>query len=42
MGSLATRFPGETIEFDPTSGQITNHPRAAEFLSYEYRTGYTI
>jgi hypothetical protein len=42
VGSLATRFPGETIEFDPTSGQITNHPRAAEFLSYEYRTGYTI
>ena len=42
VGSLATRFPGETIEFDPASGQITNHPRAAELLSYEYRTGYAI
>jgi predicted dehydrogenase len=42
VGSLATRFPGETIEFDPASGQITNHPRAAAFLSYEYRKGWTI
>jgi hypothetical protein len=42
VGSLATRFPGELIEFDPASGQITNHPRAAEFLRYEYRQGWTI
>ena len=42
VGSLATRFPGDTIEFDPVSGQITNHPRAAEFLQYEYRKGWTI
>ena len=42
VGSLATRFPGETIEFDPVSGQITNHPRAAACLSYEYRKGWTI
>jgi len=42
VGSLATRFPGEMIEFDPASGQITNHPRAAAFLSYEYRKGWTI
>jgi hypothetical protein len=42
VGSLATRFPGETIEFEPASGRITNHARAAEFLSYPYRTGYTI
>jgi hypothetical protein len=42
VGSLATRFPGEPIEFDPASGQITNHPRAAAFLSYEYRQGWTI
>jgi len=42
VGSLSTRFPGEPIEFDPASGQITNHPRAAEFLRYEYRKGWTI
>jgi hypothetical protein len=42
VGSLATRFPGETIEFDPATGQITNHPRAAGFLSYEYRKGWNI
>ena len=42
VGSLSTRFPGETIEFDPATGRITNHPRAAEFLSYEYRKGWTI
>ncbi len=42
VGSLSTRFPGETIEFDPATGQITNHPRAAEFLRYEYREGWTI
>jgi len=42
VGSLATRFPGETIEFDPASGRITNHPHAAALLRYEYRPGYTI
>jgi hypothetical protein len=42
VGSLATRFPGEPIEFEPATGQITNHPRAAAFLQYEYRKGYAI
>lgn len=42
VGSLSTRFPGETIEFHPASGKITNHPNAAEFLHYEYRDGWTI
>ena len=42
VGSLSTRFPGETIEFDPANGQITNHPRAAALLRYEYRQGWTI
>lgn len=42
VGSIATRFPGETIEFDPATGHITNHPKAAAFLSYEYRKGWTI
>ncbi len=42
VGSLSTRFPGEAIEFEPSTGQISNHPKAAEFLRYEYRKGYTI
>jgi hypothetical protein len=42
VGSLATRFPGELIEFEPASGRITNHPQAAAFLACEYRKGYTI
>lgn len=42
VGSIATRFPGEMLEFDPVGGQITNHPRAAGFLQYEYRKGWTI
>ncbi|HOX00987.1 MAG TPA: Gfo/Idh/MocA family oxidoreductase [Candidatus Paceibacterota bacterium] len=42
VGSLATRFPGEPIEFEPETGQITNHARAAAFLEYDYRKGYAI
>lgn len=42
VGSLSTRFPGEVIDFDPATGNITNHPRAAEFLQYDYRDGWTI
>jgi hypothetical protein len=42
VGSLSTRFPGETIEFDPQSGKITNHAKAAAFLQYDYREGWTI
>jgi hypothetical protein len=42
VGSLSTRFPGETIEFNPQSGKITNHAQAAAFLQYDYREGWTI
>jgi hypothetical protein len=42
VGSLSTRFAGETLEFDPVSGRITNHPQAAEFLAYKYREGWKI
>jgi hypothetical protein len=42
VGSIATRFPGDPIEFDPGSGQILNHPRAATFLEYPYREGWTL
>jgi hypothetical protein len=42
VGSLSTRFRGQTIEFDPQSGQITNHDQAAALLQYDYREGWTI
>jgi hypothetical protein len=42
IGSLSTRFPGDSIEYDPVAGEITNHPKAAEFLRYDYRAGWTI
>jgi hypothetical protein len=42
VGSIATRFPGEPLEFDPSSGRITNHSRAAAFLEYPYREGWTL
>jgi predicted dehydrogenase len=42
VGSLSTRFPGETIEFDPVAGRINNHAPAAELLEYPYREGWTI
>jgi hypothetical protein len=42
VGSIATRFPGERIEFDPTTGRILNHPAAEQFLQYPYRDGWTI
>jgi hypothetical protein len=42
VGSLSTRFPGETIDFQPVSGEITNHRQAADLLRYKYRVGWTI
>jgi hypothetical protein len=42
IGSIATRFPGETLEFHPNSGEITNRAKAAQFLRYKYREGWTI
>jgi hypothetical protein len=42
VGSIATRFPGETLEFDPGTGRITNHARAAGLIEYPYREGWTL
>ena len=42
VGSIASRFPGQPIDFEPQTGKITNHPGAAEFLSYGYRKGWNI
>jgi hypothetical protein len=42
VGSIATRFPGQTLEFDPGSGAITNHAEAASFLEYPYRDGWRL
>ncbi len=42
VGSLATRFPGQTLDFHPHAGTIPNHDEAQGFLSYAYRDGWTI
>jgi len=42
VGSIATRFAGETLEFVPASGTITNHPNAAALLAYDYREGWAL
>jgi hypothetical protein len=42
VGSLSTRFPGETIEFVPATGKITHHPKTAAFLEYTYREGWAL
>jgi hypothetical protein len=42
VGSVATRFPGDAMEFDPVSGRITNHEKATAFLQYEYRAAWRL
>lgn len=42
VGSISTRFPGQTLEFDPVGGHFINHSQAAQFLNYAYREGWTI
>jgi predicted nucleic acid-binding Zn ribbon protein len=42
LGNLATRYPGETLSYDPASGQITDHSRANAERGYAYRDGWRI
>jgi len=42
VGSLSTRFPDESLEFVPATGEIMNHRKAAESLTYDYRHGWTL
>ena len=41
LGLVAYRA-GEKIEYDPASGKVTNNAGANDFLSREYRTGWTL
>jgi hypothetical protein len=42
LGNIATQFPGETLEYVPTSGQIANHPEASRLLTFNYRPGWSL
>ncbi len=42
LGDVATRFPGETLEYDPRRGKIINHTEANAKLAYQYRQGWTL
>ena len=40
LGNVATRRPGETLEWDATGFQITNSAEATKLLTKQYRKGY--
>lgn len=42
LGDVATRFPGETLCYNPRLGKITNHAEADGALGYRYRQGWTL
>ena len=42
LGNIATLFPGQTLEYDPAPGRITNKPEANQHLGFEYREGWRI
>jgi len=42
VGNIATRYPEETIAYDPVAGRITNKPEANEHLGFAYREGWSI
>ena len=42
LGNIATQFPGETLTYDPASGQITHHELANEQQGYPYRPGWRL
>jgi hypothetical protein len=42
LGNIATLFPGETLTYNPLTGQIPSHPEAQHRLSYPYRQGWRL
>ena len=42
LGDVATRFPGQALEYDPLAGKISHHVEANEALRYEYRKGWML
>jgi hypothetical protein len=41
LGLVAYRA-GEKIEYDSVAGRVTNNAKASEYLSREYRKGWTL
>ena len=42
MLGLAAHQAGEVLEYDAKTGTITNDPAANEFLTKQYRKGWTL
>lgn len=42
LGSIATRFPNETLHWDATNMQFKNNPKATQYLRKDYRKGWEI
>lgn len=42
LGNIATRFPGQSLQYDPSTGRITNFDEANAFLGYDYRKGWAV
>lgn len=42
LGDVATRFAGETLEYDPLKSAIVNHEEANQALGYQYREGWRL
>jgi hypothetical protein len=42
LGNLATRFPNQTITYDPVAGRITRPSETNRHLGYSYRDGWRI
>ncbi len=41
LGNVAVRL-GESIDFDPATGRVTNHPSAARLIKPEFREGWKL
>ena len=42
LGSVATRFPKKTLEWDAAAMKVTNLPEANEFVQHNYRSGWSL
>jgi len=42
LGNIATRYPEETLTYDPAQGRITDKDAANEYLGIEYREGWRL
>ena len=42
LGTVACRFPGETLEWDPDSLKFNNHSEASELVKQPYRKGWEV